>query len=50
MISLSIDGKKATVEEGTSVLVHLIAVGKKRNHERMRMKIVRSSEFTLRRA
>ena len=40
--------KRSCYEEGPSLVVHVIAMGAKSNHERLRLQLSRSDEYTLR--
>ena len=42
--------KRLCYEEGSSLVVHIIAMGAKTNHEQLQRKLIRSSEYTLRRS
>lgn len=40
--------KRSCYEDGTSLVVHVVAMGAKINHEKLRLTIARSEEYTLR--
>lgn len=42
--------KRSCYEEDSSLIVHVVAMGSKANHERMHLRIARSDEYTLRRS
>ncbi len=42
--------KRSCYEEGSSLVVHVVAMGSKANHERLRIILARSDEYTLRKA
>ena len=41
--------KRSCYEEAGSIVLHIIAMGAKPNHDRLRLKLARSQEYTLRR-
>ncbi len=42
--------KRSCYEEDDALVVHVVAMGSKANHEHMQMRLVRSDEYTLRRS
>ncbi|MGB2987234.1 MAG: MgtC/SapB family protein [Phycisphaerae bacterium] len=42
--------KRSCYEEGDSLVVHIVAMGSKANHDRMHVNLARSNEYTLRKA
>ena len=42
--------KRTYYEEGTSLIIHIDAMGSKANHDALRVRIARSEEYTLRRS
>ncbi len=42
--------RRSCHEEGKSLIIHVVAMGSKTNHERLRLTLVRSNAYTLRRS
>jgi hypothetical protein len=42
--------KRSCYEDGTSLVVHVVAMGAKPNHDQLRLALARSDRYTLRKA